>query len=596
MSRTGASALFCTASRSTLRLAAASPDLTLCDPEANAEEIIKCIIRSDELDVSYLALPELCITGATAGSLLSHDILLNAASRALQRILKATQNTSVTTALGLPYRMNGKVRSCSALICAGRVYAIIPSGTGDAPFGFLPELDYDPVSKPPLTPIPRLLLRFGNELFDQAPKAHPGCVILSPGALNATATSFEQLTQSLSSYSARTGCAIAYASPNPGESGSFYLFDGVCAVAAHGSILAVSEPFSKDPFVYADVNMAELSQFEPYVSPDEIKGDTYLSCVPEIQKKQCRRILDLQAAALSRRLIHMKGKGFVIGVSGGLDSTMALLACAAAADDMGLKRDAVLGVSMPGFGTSERTKSNAKRLVEALSCKYMEISVKGACERHFEDIGHDIKDKSIVFENAQARERTKILLSLSNKYQLLDVGTGDLSESALGWTTFCGDHMSQYAINSSLPKTVIRLVVREAAERFREAADILENILDTPVSPELLPPDKGGITQKTEQILGYYELHDFFLYQLLANKAGPAEIYRKAKAALPYDEDEIYRVLGIFLNRFFSSQFKRNSGTEGPNILLSVSPFAFVMPSDLIGSPWMKEYLSIKNC
>jgi NAD+ synthase (glutamine-hydrolysing) len=341
--------------------------------------------------------------------------------------------------------------------------------------------------------------------------------------------------------------------------------------------------------------MSELSQFEPYEAPDEHIRDSYLSADPEIRKKQCARILDLQTAALRRRLSHIGGKGFVIGVSGGLDSALALLASVSAADKMGLKRKDVLGVSMPGFGTSSRTKNNSQRLVEALGCEYKEISVKTACEQHFLDIGHDIGDHSVVFENAQARERTKILLSLSNKYGLLDVGTGDLSEAALGWTTFGGDHLAQYAINASLPKTVIRMVVKEAKERFPEAAGILQDILDTPVSPELLPPVHGEIAQKTEQVIGDYELHDFFLYQLIVNRAGPAEIYRKAAAELQYDKDEIYRVLGIFLNRFFSSQYKRNSGTEGPNLLLSISPSSFLMPSDLAGGPWLREYRAIKD-
>jgi NAD+ synthase (glutamine-hydrolysing) len=459
----------------------------------------------------------------------------------------------------------------------------------------LPELDHDPVSKPPLTPIPRLLLRFGNELFDRAPEAHPGCVFLAPGALNATVTSHEHLIRAISDYSARTGGAIVYASPNPGESSSFHVFDGFCAIAARGSVTAASEPFCDDPFIYADVNTAELSQFEPYEAPGERARDTYLSQDPEIRKTQCRRILDLQAAALRRRLIHIGGKGFVIGVSGGLDSALALLASAAAADKMGLPRTAVLGVSMPGFGTSPRTHNNSRLLVEALGCEFREISVKSACEQHFRDIGHDMGDHSVVFENAQARERTKILLSLSNKYGLLDVGTGDLSEAALGWTTFGGDHLAQYAINASLPKTVIRMAVKEAGERFPEAADVLRDILDTPVSPELLPPEGGEIAQKTEQLIGDYELHDFFLYQMIVNKAGPAEIYRKAAAALQYDKDEIYRVLGIFLSRFFASQYKRNSGTEGPDILLSVSPASFSMPSDIAGGPWLREYRAIKD-
>ena len=304
-------------------------------------------------------------------------------------------------------------------------------------------------------------------------------------------------------------------------------------------------------------------------------------------------MLDLQAAALCRRLTHMHGKGFVIGVSGGLDSALALLAATAAADRLGMPRTCVVGVSMPGFGTSGRTRNNAELLLRALGCTDREISVVPACRQHFADIGHDETDHSVVFENAQARERTKILLSIANAEGLLDVGTGDLSEAALGWTTFGGDHLAQYGINASIPKTVVRRVVADAKHRFPAAADILQDILDTPVSPELLPAENGEIAQKTEELVGSYELHDFFLWHLLHGK-GPRALFELAVEQLPFPPAEVYRVLGIFLKRFFAQQFKRNCAPEAPMLLVSIAPAALTLPSDLSAAPFLREYESIR--
>jgi len=254
----------------------------------------------------------------------------------------------------------------------------------------------------------------------------------------------------------------------------------------------------------------------------------------------------------------------------------------------------VLGVSMPGFGSSSRTKNNASALCEALHAEYREISVVPSTRQHFLDIGHDESNHDVVFENAQARERTKILLSIANGEGLLDVGTGDLSESALGWTTFGGDHLAQYGINGSLPKTVVREVVREAAARFPAAKEILLDILDTPVSPELLPGKDGEIVQKTEDIVGSYELHDFFLYHMLKGK-GPAELYDMAVCQLPFEEAYVYKVLGIFLRRFFDAQFKRISAPECPNLLFSIGPSSFNMPADMRAGAFLTAYERMKR-
>ena len=368
--------------------------------------------------------------------------------------------------------------------------------------------------------------------------------------------------------------------------------DGVCAIAARGELLACSNPLSDEPFVYADVRPDQLTAFEPYAATVPEFG-RYISADAALAAEELARVLDLQAAALCRRLTHIHGKGFVIGVSGGLDSALALLAATVAADRLGMPRTCVVGVSMPGFGTSGRTRNNAELLLRALGCTYREISVVPACRQHFADIGHDEADHSVVFENAQARERTKILLSIANAEGLLDVGTGDLSEAALGWTTFGGDHLAQYGINASIPKTVVRRIVAEAKHRFPAAADVLQDILDTPVSPELLPAENGKIAQKTEELVGSYELHDFFLWHLLHGK-GPRALFELAVEQLSFPPAEIYRVLGIFLKRFFAQQFKRNCAPEAPMLLVSIAPAALTLPSDLSAAPFLREYESIR--
>ncbi|HWS28862.1 MAG TPA: NAD(+) synthase [Clostridia bacterium] len=572
-----------------VRLAAASPALTLGDVSKNAQAVIDCILKADQVSADYLVLPELCLTGATLGSLTRQPLVLNAAQKALRDIVDTVKFTRVTAAVGLPYLLNGRVRSCVALIRGPRVYAILPSSCAKAPFGFLPEVDYDDGCEIALAPFPRVAVCFGSELFSRA-KPHAGYTILMPSSLNATAGSFREIKRELAAYSARTGAAVAYASPNAGESTSSFVFDGLCAIAAGGEVLDANAAFGDETFLYADVDSGALFPFEPYVEQRH-KSETYLSNDPAEADEELDRILSLQATALKRRLSFMNGKGFVIGVSGGADSALALLASCAAADMLHLSRDRVLGVSMPGFGNSERTKNNARALVEGLGCSFREIDIRAACERHFQDIGYDAASgRDAVFENAQARERTKILLSLSNMENLLDVGTGDLSEAALGWTTFGGDHLAQYGVNASIPKTVLRRVIERAQTRFPEVKDSLADILSTPVSPELWPLVEGKQEQQTERIVGPYELHDFFIYQMLVNKKSPHELYTLACNAFSFDSETVYKTLGVFLRRFFSQQFKRNCAPEAPGILLSIGPSMFTMPSDMTGAAWLKEY------
>lgn len=571
-----------------LRLAAASPRVVPGDVRANTEAVIQCIRQADAARADYLALPALCLTGATLGALYTYDALLKAASGALEAICCAVRNTKVTVSVGLPYRIDGEVLSCAAILRSDRVYAILPLSQCEAPFGFSPFLCGNTAM--PLTPIPRL--RAVGDVIFSAMDASPGDVILSQSSANATASSYRKTLETLRLCSARTGAAIAYAAPNPGESGTSFIFDGCCAIAAGGEILA-SACMEAEPFVCADVDAGTLAPFEPFFRP--AAQTSYLPEDETLARADCERILDLQAAALARRAAHIGSKGFVIGVSGGLDSALALLAAVAAAEKLHMPASEVVGISMPGFGSSRRTRGNAKALVEALGCTYREIDITASCRQHFQDIGQDENDHNVVFENAQARERTQILLDISNKEGLLDVGTGDLSEAALGWTTFGGDHLAQYGVNASIPKTVMRRVVAVAKERFAQAAPVLQDILDTPVSPELLPGQNGEIAQKTEELIGSYTLHDLFIYEMVVNHKSPKALYEAALEKTDFPEAEVYRVLGIFLKRFFAQQFKRVCAPEAPLILLSIAPSCFPFPSDMRAGVFWEEYESIKN-
>ncbi len=576
-----------------VRLAAASPEIKLGDPIANASAAVSAIKRAEKAEADYLVLPELFLCGATLGSLTEHPLILSQCREALSLVAEATKHNQLLVSIGLPYRIDGRVRSCIALIRCGRVCAVIPASRGAAnPFGFIPHIPGGSSSRSTLTPIPRLSAGFAGAIFLEKPEPREGHIMLLSGSLNATAKSYGIIKDRLAAYSARTGMAVALALPGRGESTTSFVFDSYCAIAANGEILAESKPLDPDAFVCADVCIDKLNSFEPFTEGEE---DGYVSNNPEKAECQLRRLFALQSAGLVRRAEHIGAKGFVIGVSGGLDSALALLVACAAADEMGIGRGMITGISMPGFGTTGRTKNNSRSLVEALGCKYREISVANACRGHFADIGHDENIRNSVYENAQARERTQILLDIANEEGLLDVGTGDLSEAALGWTTFGGDHLAQYGVNASVPKTIIRRVVATVGKDFGDEADgVLKDILATPVSPELLPANDGEISQKTEELVGSYDLHDLFIYYFLKGK-GPRELYDIALKSLDFPEDEVYRTLGIFIKRFFSQQFKRNCAPEAPIVCLSVAPAVWSMPSDMVSTAFMAEYSAIKR-
>lgn len=573
-----------------LRIGAASPTVALGDVKTNAESAIKAIEAARHNKCDYLVLPELFLAGATLGSLLNHPLVLDKCKAALEGIAKATARGDITVSIGLPYVFGGSAKSAIALLGKGKVLAIVTEKAEKSPFGFAPSIQRGCGQHEAILPVSGLGVGFANRLFGCCQRPKRTAVTLLCGGINATAKSYEYINAQLAAYSAHMGSLSALSLPGRGESTTSFVFDGYCAIAANGKILAHSTPLEKNPFVFADIFPQELRISEPAVFVEE---EGYVSKDPHKAAQQLERMFALQRAALVRRAEHVRAKGFVIGVSGGLDSALALLVACAAADEMGLGRSSVLGISMPGFGTTHRTKNNSKLLIEALGARYGEISVAKACRSHFEDIGHDENIHDVVYENAQARERTKILLSVANKEGLLDVGTGDLSEAALGWTTFGGDHLAQYGVNASLPKTIVRKVTAQVGKSFGESADaVLKDILATPVSPELIPGDNGEIAQKTEELVGSYELHDLFLYWLLQGKT-PGQIYDIALGELDFPEEEIYRTLGIFLKRFFAQQFKRNCAPEAPVVCASIAPAVWTMPSDMANTLFMEEYAAI---
>lgn len=569
-------------------LAAASPMTVPGDIENNADKIIEVAHRAEKDGAQMLVLPEMCLSGATLGTAAANDSVTEAVKREILRICSSTEELGIVLAIPHAAIVGDKLRSCVTVSQGGIPIGLMALGMIEYPYGWRPPLPYETLRTYFSHALKNFQLIGGPVLHNDNTYTFYAPYMLISSGFNATARSFEDTRERLIYHSLRQGNSMAYASPNRGESTSAAVFDGYCAIASGGKILAEALPFSADAYCTAEVSVLPERDYE---IPPVPEYESFLHSEPERAARECRRIIELQAAALRRRLEHIHGKGFVVGVSGGLDSALALIACCSACDEMQLPRSSVLGVSMPGFGSSKRTRSNAEQLVEALGCTYMEIPIVNACRQHFLDIGLNEDDRSTVFENAQARERTKILLSLANMHGLLDVGTGDLSEAALGWTTFGGDNLAQYGINGSLPKSVIRRVVAEAVKRFPEAESVLRDILDTPVSPELLPGENGEIAQKTESILGSYDMHDFLIYNMIFKNRSLIHTLELALTAHPeHTFAEWLSVIKKFIDRVYASEFKRKTAPECPNVLLSLAPPDFDIPGDIVPYTWRAEY------
>ncbi len=609
-----------------IKIGAASPEIRPADCEFNADSIIKVITQAHDAGVRLLVLPELCVTGCTCGDLFLHSTLQTGARKALERIVSSTAAFDMVCAVGIPFRLGENLTSCAAVFTKGRILGMIPKKNIPDHDEFCEGRWFTGMDKPVVftcTEYPEF--SFGVELSEDLECIAPPSgrlalsganIILNLSAASETAGKAGYRRALVSGQSARLICAYACANAGIGESTTDLVFSGHDIIAENGEILSESRLFGSS-LITADIDLGRISFergkntcFSPIqeaqivefsLTPGDTKIERRFPRLPFIPENDaecagcCELILDIQAHALVKRLEHSGSEKMVIGISGGLDSTLALIVCAKAADLMKRPRSCVTAVTMPCFGTSVQTRNNAHELCGLIGAELREIDITAAVEQHFADIGHDPSVHNTAYENAQARERTQVLMDIANDCGGLVIGTGDLSELALGWATFGGDHISMYGVNASVAKTLVRRIVGWKADTCGDPRlkDVLYSILDTPVSPELLPAEDGAVSQKTEELVGPYELHDFFLYYMLRYGYSPKKLFRIACSAFSgkYDGDFILKWLKIFLRRFFSQQFKRSCLPDGPKTgSVSLSPRADLkMPSDACVRLWLDE-------
>ncbi|MCC8161050.1 MAG: NAD(+) synthase [Oscillospiraceae bacterium] len=627
-----------------IKCAAATTDIRVADTDYNTENIIKAVNDAAKTGIKLIVFPELCITGYTCGDLFLQKTLLDGAKESLIKIAGDTKNLDIITIVGLPYAVNQKLYNCAAVINGGHIKGLVPklnipnysefyetrhftAGAGRAeyvningeevPFGanilFKTDACADFV----------LAVEICEDLWTALPPstnhtAAGATVIANLSASNEVIAKDEYRELLVRSQSARLYCGYIYSSAGYGESTTDLVFSGDNIVAENGTILARSRRF-RNECVYSELDLERLvserkksntymvSTNDDYIivnldiTPTETKLTRYVEkqpFVPSDNKKREKRsedILSIQSMGLKKRLDHTKASTAVVGVSGGLDSTLALLVTVRAFDSLSLDRKNIIAVTMPCFGTTDRTYNNAVNFANSLGVTLKEINIKDAVNQHFKDIEQNPNEYDVTYENSQARERTQILMDIANKSSGLVIGTGDMSELALGWATYNGDHMSMYGVNAGVPKTLIRYLVDYEANRTNNETlkKTLRDILDTPVSPELLPPENGKISQKTEHIVGPYELHDFFLYHLMRFGSTPGKILRLAETAFDgeYDREVILAWLKVFYRRFFVQQFKRSCLPDGPKVgSVALSPRGdWRMPSDASYKIWAKE-------
>lgn len=604
------------------RVAAASLKLKVADPMYNKEEIKKAIDIALKEDARLLVTPELSITGYTCADLFFTKALQNAADDALDDIIEYTKGKNIAVIVGAPYRSKNKLLNCAYTIYDGEVCLITPK-TNIANYNefyekrwFVSGENAEEFSDKYKCYIDSMIelcdgVTIGIELCEDLWVPNPPSsqlalnganIIVNLSASDEYVSKAEYRRDLVSNQSARCICGYVYAGASVHESTTDLVFSGATLIAENGAILAEGERFQRETVItFADIDVEKLDTLRQKNMSFKEESDNMLSgdlsiinksndlkyrfvdphpFVPandEKRRERCKEIFAIQASGLAKRIEHVGSKGVVVGISGGLDSTLALLVCVEAMKMLGKSNSDILGITMPGFGTTDRTHDNAVKLMEALSVTAKEISIKDACIQHLKDIEHDESIKDITYENTQARERTQILFDMANKNGKLLVGTGDLSELAMGWCTYNGDHMSMYGVNASVPKTLVRYLVEYVANVSDEkTAEILFDVLDTPVSPELLPPDENGeIAQKTEDNIGPYELHDFFLYHFIRFGFEKEKLAVLALKAFDgkYDKDTINHWLEVFFKRFFISQFKRSCIPDSPKVgTVSLSP------------------------
>ena len=595
----------------------------VADTKWNTAEIIKLINKADSLGVKLLVLPELCLTGASCGSLFYNDTLQAGALEGLSLILKQTENTDITTVLGMPVKAQGNIFDCAVVIKGSNILGVVPSTQKSNIFAsdisrldnftlfdknvpFNADMVFCCASLPDFS----FAVAVGESIT-----AHPTLSTAQPCASAETVGKSDMRRTLIKAESYKNSGGIIYASCGEGESTTDQVYSGHLIIGEMGKILKENTPLDDTDLIVSELDVSKLSNerakgncppFDFYtVYFDTTVCNTTLTrhikrnpFIPEDKKEleeRIKTILSIQASGLKKRIEHTFSKSVVIGISGGLDSTLALLVCAKAMDELDRKRSDIIAVTMPCFGTTKRTKSNAEVLCNCLGVTFMEINITSAVKQHFEDIGHDINVHDLTFENSQARERTQVLMDLAGKRGGFVVGTGDLSELALGWATYNGDHMSMYGVNGGVPKTLIKNIVSFVAEKSEgELSRVLSDIVDTPVSPELLPAEENGeISQKTEDLVGPYELHDFFLYYFCRFGFSPSKIYRLALYALGdiYDSETIKKWLKNFVKRFITQQFKRSCLPDGVKVgSVSLSPRGdFPMPSDAAYTLFLTE-------
>ena len=626
------------------KTAAASCDVKVGDCHFNRNSILSAISRANAEGAELLVLPELCITGYTCGDLFAQSALLNSALKTLAYIKEVSLTVNMIIAVGLPLETDCKLYNCAAVIYKGSVLGIIPKT-------YLPNYN-EFYEKRWFTPAPSNTkyidilgqsVPFGTKLLFKArdyehivigceicedvwAPVPPSCSHALAGAtIIANLSAGNEITGKaayrkslVQNQSARLIAGYIYACAGEGESTTDVVFSGHNLICENGIVLAESRRFENE-IIFADIDADRLvserrknttftADTDDYtvISFDFVPNNAavkrfvdphpFVPSNDEERESRCREIMDIQALGLKKRLVHVGAKNVVIGISGGLDSTLALIITARAFELAGLDKKGIITVTMPCFGTTERTHSNAVTLCNALGTTFMEVNIAPAVERHFADIGQNPDTHDLTYENCQARERTQVLMDLAGKYNGFVIGTGDLSELALGWATYNGDHMSMYGVNCSIPKTLVKYLIKYTADYTDNAVlkEVLLDVLDTPVSPELLPPDENGnIAQITEDVVGPYELHDFFLYNMMRQAFPPEKIFFLAKMAFKdkYDNATLLKWLRNFYWRFFSQQFKRSCIPDGPKVgSVSLSPRGdWRMPSDASAADFIKR-------
>lgn len=629
-----------------IKVAAATPKIKVADTTYNAHAITDLILEADAVGAKIIVLPELCITGYTCSDLFFQDRLLNEAKSALSAIAENTKETDALVFVGLPMEREHKLYNVAAVLKGGKLLAFIPKANIPSYAEFYEARHFMPGnSGSEFLHLCGEDIPFGTDILftcDNVDGLVVGCEICedvwaanTPSTRHALAGADVIVNLSASNdlvgkdtyrkdlvtvTSARLLSAYIYASAGEGESTQDVVYGGHNIIVENGLVLAESTPFTTG-ILYSDIDVQKLRMerrrnnvFVPdntasylnipfhYEKVDKTRLTRTFNRMPFVptdentKNKRCEQILSIQANGLKQRLAHTKAKTAVIGISGGLDSTLALLVTVRAFDALGYERSAIHAVTMPCFGTTDRTYDNACRLAKSCGATLTEVDIKKSVMQHFEDIGQNPDEHDVTYENGQARERTQVLMDIANKTGGLVIGTGDMSELALGWATYNGDHMSMYGVNVGVPKTLVRHLVQYYADTCNhdEMRRVLLDVIDTPVSPELLPPEKDGkISQKTEDLVGPYELHDFFLYYMLRCSYPPSKVYRIAVDTFEgeYDTDVILKWLKTFYHRFFAQQFKRSCLPDGPKVgSVALSPRGDLrMPSDACARIWLEE-------